>query len=174
MQRHSQTGFSLMEMVIALVLVGILAGIAAPYMSNGVQAYNATSAGLQTVDKLRYASERIARELREIQRNGSGNFAISTPVNVSGDSISFTKTDGDTVTVSAAAPTLNLSYAALNGDTPYVLTDQLTGITFSYYQNDGSSAATNTGDVAYIEFEIVLNNGSSYSQRSRVALRNQP
>ena len=160
-----------MELVATLMALGLMTSFAVPYLGNGVRAYNDTVAGLQTVSKLRYASERMARELREI-RNLGGNFDITTPVNVSGNSITFFKSDGERVTISDTAPTLSLAYWSVAGNANFTLSDELTSVTFNYYQSDGTQA-TVTGNVAYIEFEVTLNNGNSYSQRSRVALRNR-
>ena len=173
MRCRNEKGFTLIEMVVSMTLLAVLAATAVPFMRNGVQAYNDTASGLQTVGKLRYASERLARELREIQRDGIGNFDIATPVNVSGNNITFRKSDGVEVIISDAAPVVNMRYDTL-GNTDFILTDEVTSIVFSYYLNDGINQANNTSDVAYIDFELILNNGSSYSQRTRVALRNQP
>jgi len=172
MWRPADKGFTLIELVATLLVLGLMTSFAVPYLSNGVRVYNDTSAALQTVGKLRYASERMARELREI-RNVGGNFDIVTPVNVPGNSIAFIKSDGVQVSVSGTAPTLSLAYNTLAGNANFPLTDELTSVTFNYYQADGVTQATGIGDVAYIEFELILNNGNSYSQRSRVALRNR-
>ncbi len=170
MARRRLQGFSLIELVIGLSVLGLLAAVAAPYLSNGARAYNNTHAALYTVNNLRYTSERIARELRAIDNSG-GVFAIATPVNTAGDSITFTKTDGVTVSLSAAPPLLQISYDTLPGGV-FTLADQLSSLSFSYYRSDGLPAST-TADVAYIEFEVVLDNGNRYAQRGRVALRNR-
>ena len=61
------------------------------------------------------------------------------------------------------------------GNTDFILTDEVTSIVFSYYFTTDNSRPTDTSDVAYIEFELILNNGNSLQhQRTRVALRNQP
>jgi MSHA biogenesis protein MshO len=168
-------GFTLMELVVVLIVLGLMTSFAVPYMSNGVRAYNDTAAALQTVSKLRYASERIARELREINSVG-GNFSITTPVTTTGNNITFTKWDGVQfvqVTISDTAPTLSLAYDTLASGANFTLSDEVTSISFNYFQNDGVTQATGINNVAYIEFELILNNGNSYSQRTRVALRNR-
>jgi Tfp pilus assembly protein FimT len=165
-----------MELIVVLIVLGLMTSFAVPYMSNGVRAYNNTAAALQTVSKLRYASERLARELREI-RNVGGNFDITTPVTTSGNSITFKKWDGiqlTEVTISDTSPTLSLAYDTLAAGANFPLTDELTSITFDYYRSDGINQPTGVNDIAYIEFELILNNGNSYSQRTRVALRNRP
>ena len=173
MLQSSNKGFTLMELIVTMIVVGLMTSFAVPYMSNGVRAYNDTAAALQTVSKLRYTSERIARELREI-RNVGGNYDITTPVTAPGNTIVFTKSDGIQVTISDTSPTVSLAYNTLAAGANFTLSDELTSIAFNYYQNDGISQPTGVANVAYIEFELVLNNGNSYSQRTRVALRNRP
>lgn len=175
MWRSADKGFTLIELVATLLVLGLMTSFAVPYLSNGARVYNDTSAALQTVSKLRYASERMARELREI-RNVGGSFDIVTPVNVPGNSIRFFKWDDvqlTRVTISDTAPTLSLAYDTVASEANFPLTDELTSVTFNYYQADGVTQATGIDNVAYIEFELILNNGNSYSQRSRVALRNR-
>ncbi len=171
MARNQRRGFTLIELVIGISVLGLLAAVAAPYLSNGARAYNGTQAALYTVGNLRYTSERITRELRDIDNNG-GVFAIATPVNTSGNAITFTKADGVTVSLSAVPPLLQISYDTLAAGAKFTLSDQLSSLTLSYYRSDGLPAST-PADVAYIEFEVVLDNGNRYAQRGRVALRNR-
>lgn len=172
MKRWIEKGFSLIELVAAMALLAVLAGLAVPFVSNGVRAYNDTTANLQTAGKLRYASERITRELRAISNTG-GVYAISTPVNISGTSITFQKTDGTVVSITGSSPNVNLAYDTLASGAYFVLSDELANILFNYYQADGVSQANSAADVAYIEFELTLDNGNTFRQRSRIALRNR-
>ncbi|MGD8937342.1 MAG: prepilin-type N-terminal cleavage/methylation domain-containing protein [Thiogranum sp.] len=169
---YQNRGFTLVELVAALVLLSLMASFALPYLGNGVRAYNDTARSLQTLGKLRYAGERVARELREIRRAPGGGFDIVTPVGAPGDRIRFVKSDGVRVTLDGSSPVVTLSYDSVAAETAFTLTDQLVGLTLNYYTRDGLTQATSVNDVAFIEFELVLNNGSEYSQRSRVALRN--
>lgn len=162
-------GFTLMEMVLTLTVLAVLATVAAPYLSNGVTAYNDTAGALETVGKLRVVSERLVREIREIGRDGGGNFAITVPL--SGTNLQFIKLDGEQVTVSEVAPLAHLAYASVAG-TP-TLVDEVTSLTFNYWRADGLTPATDNSDVAFIDFELVLTHaGNGYRQRSRIALRN--
>ena len=66
-----QRGFTLIEWVISLIVIGILAMVGLPILSSSTRAYSATQEGLSTLSKLRYATERLAREVREVRRNPS-------------------------------------------------------------------------------------------------------
>jgi prepilin-type N-terminal cleavage/methylation domain-containing protein len=172
MTRRGLKGFTLLEMVIVLTMLALMAAIAGPYLSNGVRAFNDSASAVHTLSKLRVASERLVRELREVRRNPSA--PANYDITVGAMPLVFTKTDGETVTVNSAAPLLTLAYNSVAGGSPYALTDQVSSLTFSYLQNDGSSA-TGSNDVAFVEFELILTHaGNDYRQRTRVALRNQP
>lgn len=172
MSRAGLGGFTLMEMVIVLAMLAVMAAIAGPYLSNGVRAFNDSASAVHALSKLRLASERLVRELREVRRNPAApaNYDIA----VGAHPLVFTKSDGETVRVNDAAPLLTLAYDSVGGGNPYILTDQLGSLTLSYLQSDGS-AATGSDNLAFVEFELVLTHaGNDYRQRSRVALRNQP
>jgi Tfp pilus assembly protein FimT len=159
-------------MVIVLVMLALMTAIAGPYLSNGMRAYNDSAAAVHTLSKLRLASERLVRELREVRRNPAA--PTNYDITVGGLPLVFTKTDGETVTIDSTAALLTLAYDSIGGGTSYALTDELNSISFSYLQSDGN-AATGPSDVAFVEFELELTHaGNDYRQRSRVALRNQP
>jgi len=161
-----------MEMVIVLVMLAVMAAIAGPYLSNGVRAFNESAASVHTLSKLRVASERLVREIREVRRDASGNYDITLPL--ASGTLEFFNSDGEQVRVGNAAAQLTLAYASIAAGTPFTLTDELGSITFSYLKSDGTPY-TSIADLGIIEFELVLTHaGSDYRQRSRVALRNQP
>jgi prepilin-type N-terminal cleavage/methylation domain-containing protein len=167
---NRQQGFTLLEMIITLVVLGLLGAAAGYGLVGGTLAFTGTADAVQTLGKLRYSSERMAREIREIRRNPvtPANYDIGT---MTATSLAFTRSDGTTVTLTGAPPLVTLAYSAPAG-TP-TLTDEVSSLAYNYLQADGSSAATGVGDVAFIEFELVLtNNGNLYPQRTRVALRN--
>lgn len=57
-------GFTLIEMITVIVLLGIIAGILTPFISKAMQAYTHSKARASLVDKGRLALERLAREVR--------------------------------------------------------------------------------------------------------------
>jgi prepilin-type N-terminal cleavage/methylation domain-containing protein len=168
-------GFSLIEVVVTIVLIGLLAMAAVPILRSGVDAYETATTGLETLSKLRYATERMAREIREVRRNpgAPADFQITTPL--SAGTLSFVKGDGNRATLTASAPNVTLAYQtpAASG----VLTDQVSDLVFRYYTIDGvTQTASVAGDtLAFIEVDLTLTDGAggSMRQRTRVALRNQ-
>lgn len=57
-------GFTLVELVIVIILMGIIAGVLAPVISQNLRAYSQTQARTDLTAKGRIAIERLARELR--------------------------------------------------------------------------------------------------------------
>ena len=172
MQRPTrQHGFTLIEIIISLVILSVLAAAAGYGLTGGVLAFSSTADSVHTLSKLRYATERMSREIREIRRDlvTPAVYDIST---MTASALTFTKTDGTTVTLTGTPPLLTLAYSGIAGSP--VLTDQLGSLDLDYYQADGTTLATGNADVAFIELELTLaHNANSYPQRNRVSLRNQ-
>lgn len=166
-----QAGFTLIEMVLVIMILGILAGITAPIFSQGLTASRLTTENLHTLEKLRYATERLAREIRQINHNGT-SYDVSS---MSATNFSFIKTDSSsgTVNVNHTGSTLQLSYSTLPAAA--VLTDEVSGFSLAYYDADGLTTAS-AANLAFVEITLTLQNpttAASYSQRTRVALRDR-
>jgi len=65
--RHS--GFTLVEMVMTIVLLGIIAGVLAPVITQSTNAYIDTSARSELTARGRLALERLAKEIRRVVPN---------------------------------------------------------------------------------------------------------
>lgn len=167
--RAQSRGFSLIEMVAAIVVLGILVAAAAPMLANGLRAYDATTASITTLGKLRYATERLARELRETQHTGA-NYSI----NMSLTNPQFTKSNGVIVTVNQVLPSVTLAYSTPVVAPAPVLVDQVSALSFAYFDLDNVATASNV-NVRYVQVTLSLVQGAgTYTQRTRVALRNKP
>ena len=178
-------GYTLIEMIIVLVILGIMAAALAPVALNSLLAYDATLGNLILLDKQRYAIERLAREIREVKYDSTTGYAFSTSVSATSNSIAFTRVFYDTsstatadtvVTVGNTGSAVTLTYSLPAGVGARVLTDELgaTGnLIFSYFKQDGT-AATSLTDVRFVEISLTLSrNGNSYPQRTRVELKNR-
>ena len=166
-----QRGFSMIEMVVALLVLSTLGAAAGYGLVGGVRAFSENAEVLRVLDKLRYASERMAREVREVRRDTAdpSRFDITE---MSATTMSFTRGDGTAVTLDASPPLLTLAYADPVGT--WTLADGVGSARFVYFRSDGSTSATGNADVAYVEFELQLSRaGRLFPQRTRVALRNR-
>lgn len=173
-----QRGFTLIELVMVIVIVGIIAGTVASLASGGVGAFMAGRDAADTLSELRVTSERIARELRTVRRDPAApaNFDFMSPVSAAcTNNVQFRRLENNGTTVTAvtidtAGTTLRLAYDSVAGN--HTLTER-GSVRFCYLRQDGTPAA-GVADVAFVEVELTLtNNGNSYPQHTRVALRNR-
>jgi MSHA biogenesis protein MshO len=70
-----QNGFSLMEMVMVIIILGILAGVLVPMFMQSMSSYDDTKQRARLVGKGRLALERIAREVRHAVPNSLSTVA---------------------------------------------------------------------------------------------------
>lgn len=154
-----------------IVVIGVMAAAFVPLLVDSFRAYEANQSNLVTLGKLRYATERMAREIREVRFAGGVYAIVMNPT-----TLQFTKNDaaGTVVTITAAPPLATLQYS-----TPAMsatLTDQVAanGLQFLYFDINNVATAS-TANVAYVDVNLTLTdpNSGAAQQRTRVALRNR-
>lgn len=187
-------GFTLVEIIISIVLLGILAAVGSSMISDTFKTTKMVDANQASRAQLRYAVERLAREIREIKyvsqgtaMNGATNYTGYCIDTISSTSLIFNKpTSGDldktdckstnTASVNiSVSPTVNLNSSPLASNViiPYSL---------AYYLQDGSTTTTTTGSTtttappnAFVRFVVITltvqDSGQSITERTRVALR---
>lgn len=169
--RKRQLGFTMIEMVMVIVILGILAGLTAPIFSQGLTASRLTTENLQTLAKLRYATERLAREIRQVNYNGA-SYDVTT---MTAASLVFGKDDSVSTTVSIAVAGGNITLAYSAPAVSATLADQVSSLSFAYYDANGVDTVSAV-DLAFVEINLALQNpvtNAVYSQRTRVALRDR-
>jgi prepilin-type N-terminal cleavage/methylation domain-containing protein len=176
-----QSGFTLIELIASIVVISIIAAAGTPVLIRSITAYNSSLNTITALDKLRYATDRMAREFREASAN-------STNLNMSTTAPSFHKVDyliaGSTITtvtytvaIASSGTNVNLTYTPSGGSaTTAVLTDQLSttanSLQFAYYDQNNATTAT-AASAKYVEIRLTLRaNNQDYSSRTRVALQN--
>jgi MSHA biogenesis protein MshO len=165
---RAAAGFTLVEAVMVIVLIGILAAVGAPMIAHGMRLSIQTSADLTTVSQLRYATERIAREIREVSFNtGTGNYNITS---MTATNLAFTKANGTAVTIAYASPNITVNYAGTGAAS---LSNQATALQFTYVN---VSPPVVTTSPSFVTVQLSLQNpgtGATYTQSTRVNLRNR-
>jgi prepilin-type N-terminal cleavage/methylation domain-containing protein len=153
-------GFTLIEIVITIVLIGILSGIAAMIILQGVRAYSDEQTRSDVHYQARLAMERMAREARLIRSCAD----IVGPANPSA-TLSFTDISGNLVMFNVVGTTLSRGAD--------VLANNITsGTPFRFLDNAGNQTTACPG-IWFIEIAITDTQGSeSLQMRTRVHPRN--
>ena len=169
-------GFTLVELVIAIVLIGILSAVGSSMIADSFTTTRMVDASQTGASQARYAMERIAREIRETQYNSSnGKYAIST---MTANQYAFTKivnpsdTNGTTVTIKNTGTDLTLGYSS--PATSSLLTNQVDSFSLDYYDISGASTKSDSA-IRFVQISLTVKDptsGQSIAQRTRVALRN--
>lgn len=161
-------GWSLVELVMVIVIVGILAAFVGPVLLNAVTAYNRTQLTVDTYAKMRYAMERMAREVAAVRRAPADTTAFDVAT-MTAANFTFTRDDGTQVAITAAGGNLNLGYV---GTATGVLADGVSALNFAYFRHDGTTLAGSATELALVEVGMTISDGTtSFANRLRVALR---
>jgi prepilin-type N-terminal cleavage/methylation domain-containing protein len=166
---RSTRGWTLVELIMAMVIIGILAVFIGPMVLSAIKAYDRTQATVNTYGKMRYAMERMAREIAAVRRSAANPASFDVTAMTAG-AFTFFKEDATQVTITSAGTNLNLTYA---GTGTAVLADGVGALTFAYYRTNGVTIAVNAAELAFVEVSMTISDGTTnYPNRVRVALRN--
>jgi prepilin-type N-terminal cleavage/methylation domain-containing protein len=179
-------GFTLVELIISIMLVGILGAVGSSMISDSFTTARIVNAGNANASNARYALERLARQIREVKYYASsgtaGNYCIST---WTASKMVFTQDSshtanacgtGDvTVTINYGSPNLTLQ---ISPGATSTLSSNVASFTLSYLNAANATATDNTNGTNGIRFVMITltitdsTNGQTISERTRVALRN--
>jgi len=160
-------GFTLVEMVMAIVLLGVLAAVGSTMIADTANTTRITNSSLTSLSQARYAVERMAREIREVQ-NVSGTYTIPTRTLTN---MVFTKNDGVVVNINNSGVNLTLGSSTLTNQVDTAATPPFE---LRYLNITGGPSADNI-DIRFVEITLNVKNpdtGVASTQRTRVALRN--
>jgi prepilin-type N-terminal cleavage/methylation domain-containing protein len=130
----SQAGFTLIEIIVTLILVGILASAGGMAIVHAVQGYMVARDNSETTQKAQMAISRITREIVEMINIPSDATATALPIN----NVNGNRTIGlDSGAVKMAFGTDPLS----SGD---ILIDNVNTFTLTYFSVDASTGAVTT------------------------------
>jgi prepilin-type N-terminal cleavage/methylation domain-containing protein len=169
-----QAGFTLIELITTLVLLGLLASIGTSIVSDNFRTVNLVNARQGTAERVRYAMDRVAREIRETKYASSSGYAITS---MSANSFAFKRDIAGsevTITLAKAADSSNVTLAYSLPAASSTLIDQATGFALQYLDLNGQPT-TSALDVRFIVVTLSVQDtvsGSQVSERMRIALRN--
>jgi len=182
---HPQRGYTLVELVLVITLIGIMAGMLVPLAAGAVRAHQTTQSRLIAQDMLRYAVERIARELREVSYDPTTGFAlVGTLTATPASQVTFRRVYYDSAGTASALATVSLLQSGSDlgmSDSRYsslgiqVLCDQVAALQLTWLDQAGRALAAPTATtVDAVEITLTLNStGFGLSQSTRVHLRNR-
>jgi len=153
--RKGIEGFSLIEIVVVCVLIGIIAAVIIPPLHQGVQSFAVTETRGDLTSQARQAATRMIRELRNIQKEADNTPNIST-ANVA--SITFVDVLDNTITFSLSGSTVQ------RNSNPLV--EQVSSLQFRYFDANNTELtslpldATNRNNVRRIMVTLTLAEGS--------------
>jgi prepilin-type N-terminal cleavage/methylation domain-containing protein len=158
----AERGFTLVELVVVIVIIGVIAGIAAMIIMQGVRLHSDERARSNVHHQARIAVERMAREIRLIRSRSD----LTTMTNTN---LRFFDISGNAVGFQWMNPDLN----RWDGATDAVLATGITAFGFNYYQQDGIAAALAAADVWFVEINLSAQvGGETVQMRTRVHPRN--
>ncbi|MFN3234303.1 MAG: type II secretion system protein [Gammaproteobacteria bacterium] len=160
---RKQSAFTLIEVVVVILILGIVAAIAAPIISKMSQSTYTQQKLMGNIQQGRNALLRITEDLRNM-------VAIGSSVSISSghsSEITFQDAEGDTITYDVSSSNLErnnelLAQGVSSGDLDF------------YYYN-GSGSLTNTkSDIRYVKVSFTMSDssGTSIPFSSLVYLRN--
>ena len=192
-------GFTLIEMVIVMTLIALLAVASAQPLLRAFHARATVASNLNAIDSLRYATERMARELRQARYDAQGSgFQIRAldPVNGTASAssgICFVRVGGSdgaslaqqAIRMTAGRATLDsVSFPNCAPAQPQPLAANASALRFDYwsYGSGAQPVLLSVSDpsfgslLAFIDITLSVTplNGTPASYRTRVVLRNGP
>jgi prepilin-type N-terminal cleavage/methylation domain-containing protein len=170
---RDNSGFTIIELVITMVLIGIVAFIVADAMSTGFKAYFTTDFRKEALDQARIATERMTREIRNVRSLGRDN---DSDGNIDADiatatatSFCFTDVNGTTISFALSGTNILRGEGNCPPDSTNTLSENITSLSFSYIYASGTFAT------AIRRVQITLTStisNESVTLQSEVYLRN--
>jgi len=153
----NEKAFTLIEVIVALVLVGIIAAVAGMGLVQITQGYVFTKKNAETVQKAQIAIARISKEL------GAATSIAATPTSAS---ITYTRDGSITNTITISGNSVQMS-----GSNSGMLVDDVASYptsSFIYYNGAGASftpTASTTPTIKRIDINLTVN-GSSFNNNT--------
>ena len=166
---QSARGWSLVELVVVILVLGMLAAFIGPVLVSALTAYDMTSGTVSAYAKMRYAMERMEREMRDIRRSPADTTKYDINAGtLSATNFDFVKWDGTAVKIDLNGTNVRITYGATAG----TLADKASLLEIKYYRHDGTTETAAVNNIEFVQIRMTLTDkANSYTSRVRVSLR---
>jgi prepilin-type N-terminal cleavage/methylation domain-containing protein len=166
---QSARGWSLVELVVVILVLGMLAAFIGPLLVSALTAYDMTSGTVSAYAKMRYAMERMEREMRDIRRSPADTTKYDINAGtLSATNFDFVKWDGTAVKIDLNGTNVRITYGATAG----ILADKASLLEIKYYRHDGTTETAAVNNIEFVQIRMTLTDkANSYTSRVRVSLR---
>ncbi len=133
-------GFTLIEIILVLVIIGVLAGILIEPFRLGVKSYIGIETRADLTSQARAATNRVVREMRNIKKK-----ANDKPNITSADATSITFVDHRDTTIRFyfdAGPPPTVRREDINLAADNILADKVSSLDFRYFKGDNTALTT--------------------------------
>ena len=139
-------GFTLIELIIVITIIGIIAGLALPFVTVSINAWMMMRADTDVVFSARFALDRMAREIRQANKGGSITTFTATQ-------LTFTDTSGNSVDFRQSGTAL-----MRNNDELAANLRSAGGLAFTYLDKNGNTAAS-AGSINMVKIKLIVDYG---------------
>lgn len=164
--KHSANcgGFTLVELVVAAVLLGILASVGSSMISDSFLVARYLNKENEAASAARYAIERVGREIRELQPGSITAFTANE--------LRFSRA-GTAVTVSFQGGRVAIDSVAITTSSPTLIAP-VTSMAFFYYDQNGTLTTDRT-KIRFVDVDLTVtpSDGRPIRLLNRIAIRNQ-
>lgn len=152
--RSSACGFSLVELVIVIIVLGIVASSGALVISRSFNAYFAGRDMTRADWQGRLALERMTRDLRDVRTATASDITTMTATQ-----ITYNDTLNNNVIYNMSGTTLMRTQSGVATG----LADNISALNLSYLQKNGKSAAATAVQVCYITAQVTTTSYNNIS-----------
>lgn len=156
-------GFTLIEMIMVIILIGIVAAVIAIPLSQGVKGWFQATSREGISQSGRIGIERMAREIRNTARRANNTPCIAEATSTS---FEFSDASGDLTTCNVLSSTNFIRFSRIGASAPYtiqrngvVLADNIQNLTITYYNSTNGTPPAATTDIRRLSIEIISTQG---------------
>lgn len=170
-------GLTLIEVVMAIVVMAIVGTVASMLLYQGAKSFERMDVRQDLALQGRLGLERMTKELRLVRCTAGGSSCRPTsadivypadPLPSSSTELRFVNTSNDGLGLRLNAGTLLLRQGSGGADPEDILSDNATGLTFTFLKQDGTAAAA-IADVWLINVTLTLEGkGDSVALRANI------